>query len=749
MSRNLYLLLIFVGCICASAFSISAQTSASATWRVQSYDLTVGLPSETNGRSAALRATLAVRNVSSAPAGTLTLRISTAAEVSAVQINGSAVEFGRSEEKINSAVSLQRIAIRLVPVAPGGTATAILDYKLTLKDNSGLAAISPAGSQFLPLSFWYPTPNSWYFARGADAAPFKIRVTGASQAVSAGAENAGSFEVKQNGQPFLLTGNWDVSTAGGVSVYMPKGAGAEAQKRAAELASLMSDARTFITGILGNAPDTPLKAVAVRRGAGYAGSGTVLVDESVFRRSKIDSATAMNVADAVAKLWLGGSISVLGDGHGVITEGLSRYLATQFIESKFGKDVADAERLRQRLAYASISERAVSASSISPLDDVYYTVAANKGAMVWRLLARRVGTSEFSRVLKASVQDGSYDLPELRNAFSSEKELLDHLLDDPGDLDLIIGIPVAGNGETTAALRNTGAIEVTVDVAATTSTGERIVAPATIRATSFGQVSFRTAAKITKVEIDTEKLYPQTDYSDDVAPREADVSDPLLAAKRAFDKQDYPAAESTARALLVEYPRLDDLRTLLGRTLLAENKDADASREMQAVLAEKLPSARSLAWANEVLAEAAAKANQIDQARIYADAAIAADGEYGASLAARNVRAKVGAGAIDPAIKVFFSDFDKAAVSNHKAEVDALVVPGEMTKFTSGLSGSTEQWQTQVTAVDLLDANTVRVQANLSIKLLNRNVETGLAVFRLAKVGTAWRLAAVDMFEVR
>ncbi|MBP9665324.1 MAG: hypothetical protein KBD94_11945, partial [Pyrinomonadaceae bacterium] len=102
-----------------------------------------------------------------------------------------------------------------------------------------------------------------------------------------------------------------------------------------------------------------------------------------------------------------------------------------------------------------------------------------------------------------------------------------------------------------------------------------------------------------------------------------------------------------------------------------------------------------------------------------------------------------------PSIKTFFADFDKAVSGNRKAEVEALVVPGEVTRFTGGVSGSTERWLTQVSHADRLDASTILVEANMTIKLLNRNEETGLAVFRLVKDGAGWKLAAVDMFEVR
>ena len=104
---------------------------------------------------------------------------------------------------------------------------------------------------------------------------------------------------------------------------------------------------------------------------------------------------------------------------------------------------------------------------------------------------------------------------------------------------------------------------------------------------------------------------------------------------------------------------------------------------------------------------------------------------------------------IDPEIKSFFAEFDKAASSNRKAEVDSRVIPGEVTRFAGGVSGSTESWRTQVKQVDRVDANTLLVEAEMNIKLLNKDPETGLAVYRLVKVGNSWKLAGVEMFEVR
>lgn len=735
-----------------SALFAQDETRSAATWQVQKYDIEATLPASERERVLASRASLELKNVSSRPATTLTLRIGTNAEVTGIKINGSVVEFSKSEEKINASSSLQRNVVRLPAAAAGSVITAVVEYKLTLKDNSGVSSISPAGAHFLPLSFWYPTPNSWFYGRGADSAPVRIKVIahGGQTAIASGTEAGGSFDQKLGSQPFFATGNWDVSNSNGVAVFAPKSTSAEGLKRASEMSAIVAEARAFTVGYLGSSPDVPLRIVAVRRGAGYSSAGTILVDEAVFRRSKVDSLTAMILAESAVRTWIGGSIAATGDGYGVVREGLTRFIATEFIESKYGKDVADIERLRQRTAYAAISKRDAPMSRTSPLDDFYFPEVANKGAMAWRLIAKRVGPAEFSRILKANALDGDLTVSELRNAFAENKELIDYLFDQVTEMNLLVGLPQISGGDAKVALRNTGAIDATVTVRATLQSGSPMESSTTLKSLSFGEITFKTTSKITRVEIDTDKLYPQIEYSDDVAPRESTDSDPLLTVKRAFDKQDFGGAETAAKIILRDLPRFDEVRTYLGRALIAQNRNAEAEREFKTVLDEKSPNARSLGWANVGLAQAASATNQNDLAIRYAEAAIIADADFGASFAARNLRAKVVSGVtVDASVKTFFADFDRAAASNRKAELDAMFLAGEATKFVSGISGSTEQWQTQVRSVDRLDSNTVLVETMLNIKLLTKEPESGTAVYRLIRVGSGWKVAAVEMFEVR
>src|SRR5437588_210811 len=84
-------------------------------------------------------------------------------------------------------------------VPPNATLKVTIDYRLPLTgQNTGLAAISPEGSQFLPLSFWYPAPNTPYAARGADYAPVHLTVNAPSgeTVISSGPASGTTFDQK-------------------------------------------------------------------------------------------------------------------------------------------------------------------------------------------------------------------------------------------------------------------------------------------------------------------------------------------------------------------------------------------------------------------------------------------------------------------------------------------------------------------------------------------------------------------------
>ena len=745
--------IIFALFLIISTQTISSQVDnrAGLTWQVLKYDITATLPKNDSDRNLTAKAILNLRNTTSRSVSKLTLRISEKAEISSVKANGTITDFSKGlPEKIDGNRNLQKLSVNLPTVAANGTVLVEVGYKLTVSDNNGLNTLSPVGSHFLPLSFWYPTPTSWFYAEGADFAPFRVQINESEQVISSGISSGNIFEQKLNGQPFFLAGKWDSAKIDSIEVLMPKGADVEAQKRANELAVLASEAKAFTANLLGNAPEIPLRIVSSRKAAGFSGGGTILVDDGVFRRNKLDSATVLSVSEGVAKIWLGNDIQVYGNGYGVIREGLVRYIANQFIETKYGKDTADIERLRQRIAYSAVSQRDAPLTVVSPVDDFYYTEVANKGAMIWRILAKRSGQTEFFATIKQLSQDKFLDLTEIRDAFPNEQGFLDYAFSQVTDTNFLVGLPQIQGNEAKVALRNTGSADAFVDVVALTANGDKMTTNIALRAKSFGEVTFKNTSKIIRVEVDPDKLYPQTDYSEDVAPRELDENDPYLAVKKAFDKQDFVNAEKLSRIVLRDYPRFDDVRSLLARSLLAQNKLNEAEKEFNSILVEKLPTSRSLTWANVGLGEIAARSNKNSEALSYFRQAIISDADYSASLAARIDRNKLNiAPEIDDSIKDFFAEFDKSAIANNKAQMSALVIPGEINRFVSGLVGQTEKWNTKIIQVDKLNADEVLVETVLNIKLLSRNDESGTTVYRLKKTQSGWKLNGVEIFEVK
>ena len=265
-------------------------------WQVTHFDITATpQPAE---RSLSAVAVLSARNVGKAAGTTFTFRINSKASVKSVAVGGATANFRTVAETRGN---LQRITVTLPgSVAPDGTTNVSISYTLPVESNTGLAAISPQGSQFLPLSFWYPAVNTPFTVRGSDTAPFRLTVNGAN-AISSGVDKGGSgssvYEQGLNAQPFFVQGEWDrIDGAGDVkdiSALVPKGASAEERKQAESIMSLAASARAFYSALLGPAPATPIRIVAVRRGSGFNEAGTVLLEVGAFRRLKIDSATGL------------------------------------------------------------------------------------------------------------------------------------------------------------------------------------------------------------------------------------------------------------------------------------------------------------------------------------------------------------------------------------------------------------------------------------------------------------------------
>src|SRR6187402_3247375 len=86
------------------------EPRVSATWQVQKYEIAGTLPQSGADRNLSVKAKVEARNASARPASTMTLRISTAADISAITVNGTSTEFSKREEKTGTG-SLQQIVV--------------------------------------------------------------------------------------------------------------------------------------------------------------------------------------------------------------------------------------------------------------------------------------------------------------------------------------------------------------------------------------------------------------------------------------------------------------------------------------------------------------------------------------------------------------------------------------------------------------------------------------------------------------
>ena len=747
-----------------------AQEEARAAWEITNFDINANVQQTERALSAV--AILSATNVGRGTGSSFTFRINSKASIKAVTIGGASATFRIVPESYGN---IQRVTVTLPnSFAPNASLVLNVSYSLPVESNTGLAAISPIGSQFLPLSHWYPAPNTAFTVRGADTAPFHLVVNGAN-VISSGVEKTGVagsagpsvYEQTLNAQPFFVQGDWDKVEGAGesrtITAFIARGATPEEKKQTDAIIAVAANARSYYAGLLGPAPEVPIRLVSTRRGAGFSDAGTILIEPGAFRRAKMDSETTLLIAEAISRLWLGGQTAVRGEGGGLLRDGLARFLALLFIEKQFGQSAVEEERLRERLAYSTVAKRDAPLARVTPLDATYFNSVPNKGAIVWRLIDRSVGHDAFIGTLRGLLQSGKgsrsgINLSTFRAALVERggerlKTLLDQQLDQVTELDLMIGMPQQRGGEWVSALRNLGSIDAATTVRATNANGEQVAVDVNVPARSFAEAVFKTATRIVRVEIDPEKLYPQLDYSNDTAPPGRELQEALSEAARQFGAQDYVKAESAARELVVLAPQLQEARVILARALLGQNKIDEAEKLFRSNLEGPLPTPATLAWSNIGLGEISLKKGQSAGAAKQFNDAVRADAEYASSLAARagRIRSETAANIlqIDGAARTFVTQLDQVITSGKKAELESRIVPGELTRFINGVVGTQpEVWQTRVLRTESLDANLVAADVSLNTKQLGRE-QSGTAVLILARVGGGWKLLGIELFEVR
>ena len=103
---------------------------------------------------------------------------------------------------------------------------------------------------------------------------------------------------------------------------------------------------------------------------------------------------------------------------------------------------------------------------------------------------------------------------------------------------------------------------------------------------------------------------------------------------------------------------------------------------------------------------------------------------------------------MDASARTFIGQIDQAILSGKKVELESRVVSGELVRFMNGVIGTQpELWQTRVLRTEQLEANVLVADVSLETKELGV-ARSGTAVLLLTRVGGAWKLLGIELFEV-
>ena len=92
---------------------------------------------------------------------------------------------------------------------------------------------------------------------------------------------------------------------------------------------------------------------------------------------------------------------------------------------------------------------------------------------------------------------------------------------------------------------------------------------------------------------------------------------------------------------------------------------------------------------------------------------------------------------------------DAAIKSGRKAEIDALIAPGELSSFSRGIVGSQpELWQSRVLRTEILGGDRVAADVQISARVLGQD-RNSTAVLVFTRAGGRLQLVEIPIFEER
>jgi tetratricopeptide (TPR) repeat protein len=492
----------------------------------------------------------------------------------------------------------------------------------------------------------------------------------------------------------------------------------------------------------------------------------------------LDLGTIELVAGAAAKSFIDGRVLMRGRGAGMMRDGLPIYLVAQYLGARFGEAQQTAAFDRYRRAYEPVARGADSALLLqSPYDRSYVTVVYNKGALVWRLLEKKLGKATFDNLVRKMLDRQRVDvlsLTEWRSplcqaarctsvkadvlaAAGSEQtdvqEIFAQWIEGVIVPDFAVGQPQPGANGIESTIVNFGSGDIAIEVQATTEAGEKLKKNVPIKGGEYGAVTFPAGTKITRIEVDPDKLYPQKDYANDVFPRRASSTEMYGQASLAFTKKDYATAEAKLKEALSAEPNSPILQSLLGRILLATNKNDEAAKVFTETLRQEPLQLQAYAWSHLGLGQLALQGNKFTEAATHFRFAAASDLDQTTTLSARDglIKAEQGANAIKipDDVKAFIKQLDDALLISSAEAVNPLVERGNLGEFVRRVTGSKPTlWTTEILRAEVWDADRVAVDVNVKVKIIGRE-GAGRAVYILSRASGKLKLSEAPIFDVK
>jgi len=728
------------------------------------------------------------------------------AKVESMKFNAAEVPVKTSEDQRNK---LLRVFTELSTTMASTREFDIeIAYSLNTTERNAALHVSRDEIFLLPASFWVPVVHTPYANHGADTAPMTIKVEAPAglKVVSSGIRKSeNSFEQSMACQPFFFAGDYEVITRGGdahpVEVYYPRGTGEIGKQQADRLAAEAERIIAFYVRYFGVPSLAPFRLISTQarqlttattdsfspaREVSLSTVGAVSIDDNFFRRDTLDLGTIELLAGAAARAWIDGQVLLRGLGAGVLRDALPIYLTAQYLGERFG----EAQRVeafdRYRRSYATIARSDAPLLMQSPIDRNYITSVYNKGALVWRLIEKQVGQQIFDKVIRNSLSRTTTDVlslsawqsplcnlsrcVNLRATFyvtGADRKVIDEIfsnwiegvsIDSSGTLtnvlpDIAVGEPqtTATNVESTVANFGTG--DLTVEIVATTDKGEKLKEYVAVKAGEYSAAVFPSGTKIKSIEADPNKLFLQSDYSNDTFPRKPTESESFGQANLAYSKNDFVTAESKARDALKANPDSPTIQALLGRALLAQNKQQDAANIFLAALKiEPIPIV-AYGWAHQGLGEIALQQNKPAEAVRHFRFAAAADLDAATTISARDGMLKADRAAnaikIPEDIRAFFQKFDAAVLQSTADVVNPFLELGSLRNFAKLLVvRKPSVWATELLRADVWDSTRTAIDVNLKIKIENKDY-SGRALYVISRSGGKLVLSEVPVFDVK